>query len=381
MKIQKISAQAVSVPLDSTYWVSNEIIDRCSLIVVQVQTDSGLVGYGTLHGRSVPEVLAIIDELDAYLHGDDALAHEAVWQKVFGLTTMSPGTAHDTQAPRLFHATRRVALLAAMAGIDIALWDIKGKAVDMPVWRLLGGSRTSVQAYVTGGYYQMGKDPFSIAEEMAEHVAAGYGAVKIKVGGVDLALDVERVKRVREAIGPRTKLMVDANCAYTLSQAIEAIRGFEPYDIHWFEEPLHWYDSVRALGSLARQTQVPIASGESEQHAWGCRDLIDLGGVRFMEFDATRSGGVTEWLRVAAYAQLHGVWMATHHDPHIHGHLAAAAPNGLWIEVFPDARRDPLWAHLFSERAQLRDGHLHLSDKPGFGFEIDWNVVAQYRLA
>ena len=380
MKIQKIQAYAVSIPLETTYWVSNEIIDRCSQIIVQVLTDEGVTGVATLHGRSMPTVLQVVEQLSGYLAGMDALAHEAIWAKVFGLTTISPEAARASGAPSYLGADKRPALLAAMAGIDIALWDIKGKAVNLPVWRLLGGDRTSIRAYVTGGYYQVDRDLFDIGPEMAGYVSQGFNGVKMKVGGLSLPADVARVKAVRDAVGPSTMLMVDANCAYTLEQAIEAIRAFEPYDVYWFEEPLHWYDSVRAMGKLAQYTHVALASGESEQHSWACRDLIDLGAIRYMEFDATRSGGVTEWLRVAAYAQLHGVSMATHHDPHIHGHLAAAVPNGACVEVFLDEKRDPLWKMLFRERAQLRDGQLHLSDLPGFGFDIDWDVVKRFHI-
>ncbi|MBV6306320.1 mandelate racemase/muconate lactonizing enzyme family protein [Candidimonas humi] len=380
MKIQKIQAYAVSIPLETTYWVSNEIIDRCSQIIVQVLTDEGVTGVATLHGRSMPTVLQVVEQLSGYLAGMDALAHEAIWAKVFGLTTISPDAARASGAPSYLGADKRPALLAAMAGIDIALWDIKGKAVSLPVWRLLGGDRTSIRAYVTGGYYQVDRDLFDIGPEMAGYVSQGFNGVKMKVGGLSLPADVARVKAVRDAVGPSTMLMVDANCAYTLEQAIEAIRAFEPYDVYWFEEPLHWYDSVRAMGKLAQYTHVALASGESEQHSWACRDLIDLGAIRYMEFDATRSGGVTEWLRVAAYAQLHGVSMATHHDPHIHGHLAAAVPNGACVEVFLDEKRDPLWKMLFRERAQLRDGQLHLSDLPGFGFDIDWDVVKRFHI-
>ncbi|ALM86035.1 mandelate racemase/muconate lactonizing enzyme family protein [Bordetella sp. N] len=380
MKIRKIEAYALTIPLHARYWVSNEVIDKCSQIIVKVTTEDGPTGLATLHGRNMPRVLEIVAELSDYLHGRDALSQHAIWADLFGLTTQSPGTISKLKLPDVGGPDKRAAMLAALAGIDIALWDIKGKAAGLPVWRLLGGERKSIRAYVTGGYYQDGADILAIAPEMAGYVAQGFNGVKMKVGGMALDVDVQRVRAVREAIGPDTMLMVDANCAYTLPQAIAAIRAFEPYDIHWFEEPLHWYDSVRALGRLAQHTHVALASGESEMHSWACRDLIDLGGVRYMEFDATRSGGITEWLRVAAYAHLHGVLMATHHDPHIHGHLAASAPNGDCVEVFVDENRDPLWARLFTERAQLRDGHLHLNDLPGFGFDIDWDLVKRHHI-
>jgi L-alanine-DL-glutamate epimerase-like enolase superfamily enzyme len=209
-------------------------------------------------------------------------------------------------------------------------------------------------------------------------VADGYGAVKIKIGGIPIEQDAIRVARARAELGPSCKLMIDGNGGYALPDAERAIAAFEPYDIHWFEEPLHWYDTVRALGKLAQRTHVPIASGESELHAWACRDLVDLGGVRIMQFDAARSGGVTEWLRVAAYCQLHGVEMSTHHEPHIHAHLSAAAPNGGMAECFSNAARDPFWHELYTERAEIVNGAVVLSEKPGFGFDIDWKVAEKY---
>ena len=379
MKITSIKGHLVSMPLPTPHCTATSAIAAASQIVVEVKTDEGVIGYGTLHGRMGKLVLELLGELDAFLRGMDALAHEAVWAKVFGVTTTCVGNPDWHRNRTLYGAANRPALMAALAGVDIALWDIKGKAANLPVWRLLGGTRKEIFAYVTGGYYEIGHEHLAIVDEVSSYVAQGFKGVKIKVGGYDLATDSLRVKAVREAIGPQTLLMVDANCAYDLEQATAAIRAFEPYDIFWFEEPMHWYDTVRALGRLAQRTHVPLASGESEMHSWACRDLVDLGAIRYMMFDATRNGGVTEWLRVAAYSRAHGVQMAAHHDPHIHGHLISAVPNGFCVETFPNAERDPLWECLYTYRAQLRDGALHLGDEPGFGFGIDWKAVERHR--
>jgi L-alanine-DL-glutamate epimerase-like enolase superfamily enzyme len=164
--------------------------------------------------------------------------------------------------------------------------------------------------------------------------------------------------------------MLDANVAYDVPTAIAAARAFEPYDIAWLEEPVQWYDPVFGLAQVAAATTIPIASGESELHRWGCRDLIQHGGIRVMQFDATRAGGVTEWLRVAATGAGHGILMAPHHDPQVHGHLLGAVPNGHIQEVFPNPLRDPLWADLFEGQPEIRGGVLHLPDRPGFGFAL-----------
>jgi L-alanine-DL-glutamate epimerase-like enolase superfamily enzyme len=378
MKITALRAHPVSVALPATFWVGNSSFNSASVVVVEVVTDQGIVGLATLHGRGMKTVCRMIDELQALVVGMDPLAHEAIWARVFGLTTAPPDPMHRPQSA-VFGAGNRAELMTALAGIDIGVWDIKGKAFNLPVWRLLGGERRVLPAYVTGGYYRSDRPEGGLRKELESYLAQGFTAVKIKVGAASLAADIKRVAEARDTLGPDNDLMLDANGAYSLLQAEEAIAAFAAFRPTWFEEPLHWYDSVRALGKLAGRTHVPIASGESELHAWNCRDLVDLGGVRIMQFDATRAGGVTEWLRVAAYCHLQGVRMSTHHEPHIQGHLAAAAPNGWNVETFPDAERDPIFAHLYARRAELAGGKLVLTDEPGFGFTIDWDYVARHR--
>lgn len=378
MKITTLRAHPVSVPLPATFWVGNTSFDRASVVVVEVATDDGPTGLATLHGRGMKTVVAMIAELEGIVAGMDPMQHEAIWQRIFSITTASPG-AKTKPRSALFGAENREALMTALAGIDIGVWDIKGKALGLPVWKLLGGGRRELPCYVTGGYYRSDRPNGGMRDEILSYKTLGYDAVKIKVGAASLTDDIRRIAEVRDTLGPDGRLMLDGNGAYSLSEAERAIEAFAEFDLTWFEEPLHWYDSYRALGKLAQRTLVPIASGESEMHAWACRDLVDLGGVRVMQFDATRAGGVTEWLRVAAYCHLHGVRMSTHHEPHIQGHLAAAVPNGWNVETFPDAERDPIFAGMYARRAKLEGGRLILGDDPGFGFTIDWDFVRKHK--
>jgi L-alanine-DL-glutamate epimerase-like enolase superfamily enzyme len=379
MKIKNIRSHLVQVPLPRAHWVGSGVFFAASIVLVEVETDDGIVGLATVHGEQAKAACAILDALQDFLRGRDTLAHEAIWRDVFSITT-TPRSPDERKAnSTLFSATNRNGLLMALAGIDIALWDIKGKVANKSIWRLLGGERNIIPAYVTCGYYQSGRDHFDLANEMESYLEQGFNAVKIKVGGIALEDDLKRVAVVRKVIGPSTKLMLDANGAYSLSEAEEAIRRFSEFDLVWFEEPLHWYDSVRSLGTLAQRTHVPLASGESEVHAWACRDIADLGGVRYMQFDATLAGGVTEWLRVAAYCHLRGVSMSTHHAPHIQGHLVTAVPNGWNSECFPNPDRDPIWPSMYAYRAELKGGNVVLNDRPGFGFDINWDFVKKYR--
>jgi len=379
MKITRIKAHPVSTKLDKVYWTARGAWASYNMILVEIETDEGIVGYGQINKTPLKEIAAIVVELEEVVRGMDALAHEAAWMKILNLTVphIEPGKS-ETVRPR-YDQNRRVQIMAALGGIDIALWDIKGKALGLPVWRLLGGERCEVPAYASGGYYEEGFSPLAVIDEMASYVDKGYRAVKMKCGGLDVAGDVERIKGVRAAIGD-ADLMLDANQAYNLKQAEQAIKSFEPYDIFWFEEPLHWYDSTRGLARLAACTSVPLASGESELHSWAVRDLVDLGAIRYVQFDCTRAGGVTEGLRIGAYALAHGLQIALHHDPQVHGHLAAAMPHGYCVEGFPRPERDPVWHHLFKERPELDAGVLRLTDKPGFGVEFDWGIVERWRI-
>lgn len=382
MRIVEIVVHSVVAPLGRAFWMSLEPYTAASELVVQVRTDDGLTGIGEIHGRPQEQIAAIIrDDFAPMLLGQDPLDHERHWSAMFAATHTRRMAAFAAAAGQPhFGGGARPQMLAALAGLDIALWDLKGKAVGLPVYRLLGGSRRQVPCYASGGYYGSdgGPDVAGLVAEMESYAALGYRAVKMKVGGADVATDAARVAAVRRAL-PDVEIMLDANLAYDVPAAIAAARAFEPIGIRWFEEPVHWYDSVFGLGQVAATTIIPIASGESETHRWGCRDLIQHGGVRVMQFDCTRAGGVTEWLRVAAYGAAHGVLMAPHHDPQIHGHLVAAIPNGHVLEVFPNRQRDPLWDDLFTGRPEIAAGVLTVPDRPGFGFDVDPAALTYYR--
>ncbi|MES2184300.1 MAG: mandelate racemase/muconate lactonizing enzyme family protein [Pseudomonadota bacterium] len=382
-KITEIRAHALNAKLARAFVMGTEAFGTAGLIVVEVRTDAGVSGIGLIHGRAVPQVMAALAEVGPVLQGMAALEHLTVWEKVFGATRQGGASSAVLDvAGAGFRTTQRTPMLAAMAGIDFALWDLKGKLLGEPVYRLLGATKRKLRVYASGGYYAKdgdGTGPFGVVEEMAGYVQAGFKAVKMKVGGAPLAIDVERVKRVREAIGGAA-LMLDASRSYALPEAMAAARAFEPFDITWFEEPLEWYDSVRGLAPLAQASHIPLASGESEPHAWACRDLVDTGAVRFLNFDGTRNGGATEWLRIAAYADLHAVVMTTHHAPHIQGHLTLTTRHEPWIETFVDPARDPFWDTLYTQRASIVDGQLELLDAPGFGIEIDWKAVEHFRM-
>jgi L-alanine-DL-glutamate epimerase-like enolase superfamily enzyme len=379
--IADIRIHPISVPLERSFWMSLEPYTTAAEIVVEIETDDGLVGIGEIHGRPQAEIVRVLEQaFRPLLLGEDPLDHERLWDLLFQMT-FSRAAARFAAADGQPHfgAGGKPQMMAAIAGVDIALWDLKAQAAGLPLYKLLGGLRSSVPTYASGGYYGPEGEAWidGLVQEMSGYAALGYTAVKMKVGGLSLEEDVARVRAVREAL-PGVRIMLDANSAYDVPAAIEAAGAFAPLEIYWLEEPTAWFDPVFGLARVGAATTIPLASGEREPHRFGCRDLVDHTPIRFLQFDCTRAGGVTEWLRVAAYASAHGVLMAPHHDPQIHGHLLAAVPNGHIQEVFPNPVRDPLWSRLFTEQPQVLNGELVLGDRPGLGLTLDRDVLEHY---
>ena len=379
MKITDVEPIVVSwPPFENSFWTSLNRIGQVSELVVLVHTDEGIIGLGEAHGGSMHYIdntgvahisgagSTVTDILEPLLIGENPLDNERLWSKMFGLTYQKGWSQ--------IGATRQQ-ILAAMAAVDIALWDIKGKAANMPVWRLLGGYRNTVPCYVTGGYYQDGKTIDDLTAECKSYVETGYNAIKLKIGGVSVEEDVDRVTAVREAVGPDIDIMVDVNEGYDVRTAIRAARLLEPLDIRWLEEPVHWYDRIEGLRQVADATTIPIASGEQALTRWDARDLLTRGGIKIMQFDCTRSAGITEVLKIAGMCAAQNVNLALHHDPQVHGHVMAALPNGEILETFPSAARDPIWAELFSVRPEIVNSQMELLDRPGLGLELNEDTL------
>jgi L-alanine-DL-glutamate epimerase-like enolase superfamily enzyme len=380
MKISRVTAHPLRAPLDRALYTAHEALKDSVAILVEVEA-SGITGCGVIHGSPLKTICEWVAKLGEVAAGMDALGHVTVWDRLFALTSPRPramfgGSGVHAPLPR----GARPHIMAALGGIDIALWDLKGKAANLPVYALLGGERRPLQTYATGGYYADAEPLEAAAEEMARYVAAGYRAVKLKTGGYSMEEEVRRVAAVREAIGKDVTLMLDLNAAYDVNDCIRFAHAVAPYGVTWLEEPLHWYLQPRDYLRLAQASSIPLAHGERELHRYTVRDFIESGAIRYLQFDGTRSGGFTEALRVAQLAEQHGIFVAPHRAPEIHGHLVVAQPRvGCYVESHGSAERDPLWHHLYAERAQFRDGHIHLNGKPGWGVEIDWEAVRRFR--
>jgi D-galactarolactone cycloisomerase len=380
MKIKKIQAYVISVPLQVEIWTAQESHPDVSCLLVEVQTDEGVTGFGQVTGPKLKIIQEYVHQFGDIVKGMDARATTTVWEKLYSLTSPRPygADAKDGLPPPLGRLDRPH-ITAAIGGIDIALWDIKGKAANMPVYKLLGGDNTKIPTYATGGYLKKGAPLTACADEMASFIARGYTAVKLKVGHHTLAEEVERVRASREAIGDAL-LMLDMNACYDLQQCIEFAHAVEPYNLTWLEEPLHWYLQPADFAKLAEATTIPIAHGERLMDRFAARDFIENGGIKFIQIDSTRHSGFTEHLRIAHMAEQHGVRIAPHQAPEMHGHLLAAFPRAAFIaESHGDPDRNPIWHNgLFTEKAVIKDGFLYLNDKPGFGYDINWDFVKKY---
>lgn len=382
MKITEILAHPMSVPYAQPVWTAHECMDRAQMILVEVRTDSGLTGFGDIAGGPQTVIVDLIRAFADVIRGMDPLGHAEIWQKLFSLTSPRPGGLGGWDGmPAPLPRQHRPQIMAAIGGIDIAFWDIKGKAANMPVFRLLGGTRTEVFTYATGGFYVEGAPLDAGARELAGFVAQGFRAVKLKTGALALQDEVTRIRAVREAIGPDILFMLDLNAPFDVDACIAFAHAVAPYDITWLEEPLFWHLQPADYVRLAAASPIPLAHGEREWHRFTIRDFIDSGALRFVQFDSTRHAGFTESLRIAHYAEQKGVAIAPHSAAHFHAHLVSAFGDAAFAaETIGNPARHPIHDAIFQGGAEPVNGMVRLTEEPGFGIGIDWKAVERFRV-
>ena len=372
MKITKLDVYILRAPdTGRPHWVSNFIVPRANEILVRMHTDGGVEGIGIATSYTPIEaaIKAFKSGIGDLAIGADPLAPERLYQKLFALTSQRIASEKGWT---------REAIVRISAAIDIAAWDIVGKAAGLPLYRLFGGYRNEVPCYVTCAYYRDGKDMAELRDEMQMLKAQGHTGFKGKVGGLSLKEDVERMAVVREVIGDDKELMIDVNRGWDLATAIEGARLLEPLRPRWLEEPVHWADDRRELKLLAQQTRIPLSAGESELTSYACRALLEEQAIQVLQFDCTMMGGFTEGRKLAALCELNHVQVAPHHDCFIHAHIVAASPAGCIVESFTDPERDPLQAELFEDPPRIADGRLTLKESPGLGLELSEGALKKY---
>jgi len=340
----------VYVPFRPMTDAINTLPTAMSYAFVHITTDEGTSGIGICHGGAVEKAL-VEGILAPQVVGEDPLNTERLWEKMYW-ATLQQG--------------RRGAAVIAISTIDIALWDLKGKMLGLPVHRLLGGHRDRVASYGSGVNLNYTNE--ELVREMRGYVDAGFKIVKMKIGRRDPSEDLNRVKLVREAIGPDVDLALDANNGWSLQTAVRMARKLEEYDIYWLEEPI-LADEMDNLAKLARETTIPIAIGENHYTKWEFKELMESGAAGVIQADIGKCGGVTEFIKIAAMADAYGLPVCPHHTEYIDVACVAAIPNGLFHEYIKE-----FWSpmgQLFVDPIQPRDGEISPSDKPGFGIELD----------
>ncbi|MFC6149012.1 MULTISPECIES: L-talarate/galactarate dehydratase [Mumia] len=318
-------------------------------LIAEITTEQGYEGVGFSYSKRAggPGQFAHAQEIAPVLIGEDPSDIGKIWTKL---------TWAGASVGRSGLATQ------AIAAIDVSLWDLKAKRAGLPLAKLLGSHRDSVRTYNTsGGFLHTPID--EVIENAGRSLEAGIGAIKLKVGQPDWRQDVARVTAVREALDPDVPLMVDANQQWDRATAMRMGRIFEEFGLVWIEEPLDAYDA-EGHANLARALDTPIATGEMLASVAEHVRLIDAGASDVVQPDAPRIGGITQFQKLAAYAEAKQLELAPHFAMEIHLHLAAAYPIEPWVEHFDWL--DPL----FDEQLETRDGRMYVSDRPGLGFTL-----------
>jgi L-alanine-DL-glutamate epimerase-like enolase superfamily enzyme len=361
VRITNITTESYRWPRPKPITNGKHTYTHSGLGLVKIETDEGITGIGLGGTGGVGK--ATIERLKPELLGEDPIDVERLWHKMW--------------VPKLIG--RRGLTTRAISAVDIGLWDLRAKVAGMPLFKMLGGYRDRVPSYIAGGYYEEGKGLKELAQEMIAYVEMGARAVKMKIGAVSIGEDVERVRTVREAVGPDVKLLIDANCAYRYYQAIQLAKWVEQYEPFWFEEPVAPND-YQGFCKLATQTTIPIATGENEYTRYGFRDLIATQAVPILNADAIVLGGVTEFMKVAALAQAYDLDIAPHGAQEVHIHLVAAVANGLILEFYP-SRFDPMRERIYRHPLQLNDdGTVSPPNVPGIGVELNYKALEPYRV-
>jgi D-galactarolactone cycloisomerase len=380
VKITRVRAHCLSSVLETPFAFSQGWVRSRGACLVEVQTDEGVTGWGEAlcQGLQPPQIAASAIEhaLAPLLVGEDPMQIEPLWQRMY-MRTRDYGM--------------KGAVLAAISGADIALWDLAGKALGQPVWRLLGGAhRERVQIYATGFYRVKGQgEAPRLADEARQRAADGFRYLKIKLG-FGVADDLEVMQAVSRAIeGKGLRLMIDTNHAYGVADAVRLGRALAPLDLRWYEEPVAAED-LAGYRELRGKLEVPIAGGENEFAAWGFRSLFEARAVDIAQPDVCASGGFTACRHISALALAHGVQV----NPHVWGssvgqvaslHLIAALPlanPSLFADepIFEyDCSSHPFRESLIDKPLRHHKGWLALPDAPGLGLEVDREALERFR--
>jgi len=359
MKIERIRTRAVAAPMKRPLATSTGKLTESALLLIDLQTDAGIVGHSYLFGlgrHNLPPIAKLVEAMAEMVKGD-ALAPFELERKLRGKYTLLG--VHNI-------------VLFAMAGIDMAAWDALGQALGQPLVRLLGGAPRPVPAYNSNGLGILSLK--ELEKEAVELVEEGFRAVKLRLGRPQARDDLEALRAVKKAIGPGITLMVDFNQALSVAEAIRRGRMIdEEGGVYWIEEPIR-ADDFAGCARVAREVAAPIQIGENFMGPEQMAQALAAGACDYAMPDAQRIGGVTGWMRAAALAQAAGVEMSSHLFPEASCHLLAVTPTCHWLEFVDWA------APVLQDPLTVREGLVVPSEKPGLGMSWNEEAVRRYSL-
>ena len=378
MRIAKVEAWWIRIPIETARQHRSDFgqLTTFDTAILRIETDDGIVGWG--EGKNAAGsagtysglVHLLNSEVAPRLIGLDPRNISAIWEMLYNGVRHQSAASQGHAMPDL---SRRGLSVAAISAVDIALWDILGKSLGQPVWRLLGGKKAdSLPAYASGGW----ADAEQIGDQLLSYIdQGGFKAVKMRVGAMDATphASAARVRAARKAIGPDIDLMVDAHGTYTVAGAKRFAGMVAECDLAWFEEPVIGDDKA-GMAEVRAAGNVPIAAGESEATRFAFRDLIVARAVDVLQPDPAFCGGISEAMKISALASAFNLRFA----PHLWAgapcffsglHICAAAPSSFIIEYSLGA--NPMIHRLVEETVEAKDGMVAIPDRPGLGFTID----------
>ncbi|MBN8890100.1 MAG: mandelate racemase [Acetobacteraceae bacterium SCN 69-10] len=359
MKITALRTQVVHLPLARPILSAIFEIRSADCVLVTLETDAGLAGEGlvfSINNRRLSVIHEMVRSLEPLVLGLDPTLAGGFYKRAW------------SELNFLGHAG---VSMVGLAGVDNALWDLRGKAAGLNVSRLLGAVTTAVPVYASGGLW-LSSSIDELQAEAAAFRAQGFRAMKTRVGNRDHAGDVARVRALREAVGPDVKLMVDANQQMTVPQAIRMGRALEEFNLTWFEEPIPYWNH-EGEAAIAAALDTPIASGETEHTSRGILAMLRARSADILMPDLQRMGGATEFLKAAHLAEAHDTPISSHLFSEMSLPLLAALPNAIFLEHMP------WFAPIYRERIELdADGNAIVPDRPGWGFSFDPEAVRRF---
>lgn len=363
-KIKDIKVHLVSQPITGGFADATRKVECIGFTIVRITTEDGIEGFGVTYHEVGGEATKMLIEknIAPKLIGRNPFETEKIWYEMFGY---------------LRGVGRKGLMFCALSAVDIALWDLKGKILDMPLYKLFGGTETKIPVYGSGGWTSYSDD--ELVEEMVNLVKIdGYKNIKFKVGvesGMNPNRDLVRVQKVREAVGPEIGIMLDANNCWDAATGARFANRVKDLDIMFLEEPV-FADDMPGLKKYKNTTDLPLATGEHEYTKWGARDLLLHSDADYIQCDGTRAGGFTEMLKIAGMTQAFNVKFAPHAMENIHIHLISAFNNAPFLERLK--LFEGITVNTYLDAPKPVDGYMTISDLPGLGLKLNMDFINEY---